>query len=205
MVAYTPDLCIPFFEASDNPCTMLGDTCNPVSVWCSAMQIVEDHLTDLDTIVARTVTAIPLAMVSFVPTDPVAGNVNGTVPFDIVNLDTDNMVDLSVFPGITPRRNGIYIINAQVAYAPIIANDFPDVRIFIGNEQAPEQGGALDAGPVQGTTRGFNTLQYVHLSTHWMFNDTSPQPRTVSVVNTYLTGAVFEAHLTVAWHSDLDG
>lgn len=203
MVAYTPQFCIPFFEPTDSPCLNIGTVCEPQSVWCAAMGIVESNLTAFDTVVARTATAVPLASISF-EGDPDNNTINGTIPFDIVNLDTDNMVDLSVFAGITPRRNGIYGIHALVGIAPVVANDFPDVRIFIGNESAPEQGGALAAGPVSSTTRGFTTLQFIHLSSHWEFNDTSPSPRTISVVNTYLTGGILEAHLSVFWHSDLD-
>ena len=203
MVAYTTDFCLPFFEATDSPCLNLGTVCDPQNLWCAVAELVDAQLTAVDAIVARTVTAIPMARISFEgdPDDEVFG---GTIPFDIVNLDTDNMVDLSVFPGIIPRRNGIYGIHATVGIAPVVTNDFPDVRIFIGNEAAPQQGGTLAAGPIQGTTRGFNTLQYIHLSAHWEFNDTTPSPRTISVVDNYVTSGILSAELAVFWHSDLD-
>lgn len=202
MVAYTPTLCLPYFESSDSPCLNTGTVCDPSTVWCDMMTLVEAQLAAFDLTVNRTAAAIPMASISFNPDDGVV--VNGAIPFDIVNLDTDNMVDLSVTAGIVPVRNGIYGITARIFIAPVVTNEFPDVRIHIGNETAPEQGGALDLGPTQTTTRGFSTAQWLFASTAWDFNDTTPSPRTVSLVNSYINGEVLEAHLDVFWHSELD-
>lgn len=200
MVAYTPELCLPYFEPTDSPCVNLGTVCDPVNIWCDLITKVEAQLDAVDTVMDRVVSAIPLASVSI--TYDSATIINGVIPFDTVEIDTDNMVDLPVFTGITPVRNGIYGITARVLFAPIVTNDFPDVRIYIGNETAPQQGGTLALGPVQTTTRGFNTAQWVFAATHWDFNDTSPSPRSISVFNTYVTGGVLEAHLDVFWHSE---
>lgn len=202
MVAYTSTLCLPCFEGTDNPCLNTGTVCEPSTVWCDLVNLVEAQLESFDDIASRTARAIPIASISFNPDDGVV--INGAIPFDIVNLDTDNMVDLSVTAGVVPVRNGIYGITARIMIAPILTNDFPDVRIHIGNEVAPEQGGGLALGPVQTTTRGFNTAQWLFASTHWQFDDVSPSPRTISLVSTYLSGEVLDAHLDVFWHSELD-
>lgn len=201
MVAYTPTLCLPYFEAADSPCLNLGTVCDPQNLWCNMAELVEANLIAIDTIVARTATAIPLAQVSYY--DPAATFVNGAIPFDVVDIDTDDMVDLPAFAGITPRRNGIYGIHAWVLLNNEPNDDFPDIRIFIGNESAPGLGGVMFTGPVRGTTRGFGVDQWVQLSADWPFSDTSPSPRQISVVN-FLTSGVQEAHLSVYWHSDLD-
>jgi hypothetical protein len=202
MVAYTEEFCIPFFECTDNPCTNLGDVCNPISVWCAAMQAVEAQLTFVDTVIARTATAVPQAKVSLEYES--ATLTLGQVPFDVTELDTDNMVDLSAFQGITPRRTGIYFIHAQVLMAPVITNDFPDICIYIGNEVAPTLGGALSLGPLRSTVRGFNTAQYVHVAGHWEFTETSPSPRAISLQANSANINILEANLSVSWHSDLD-
>lgn len=202
MVAYTPDFCLPFFECTDNPCTTLGTVCEPISVWCEMANRIEAQMTLVDSVVARTATAIPQARVSLVYES--ATETLGQVPFDITNLDTDDMVDLSAFQGITPRRNGIYFIHAQVLIAPLVTNDFPDVRLFIGNESAPGLGGVFFTGPIRSTTRGFATAQWVHLTGNWPFTDSTPNPRTVSMVINSLGIDVLEANLAVSWHSDLD-
>jgi len=202
MVAYTPDLCLPYFESTDSPCLNTGTVCDPSTVWCDLIALVEANLTAADSIIDRTAAAIPLASISYNPDTPVV--INGVIPFDIVNMDTDNMVDLSVTAGIVPVRNGIYGMTARVMIAPVVTNDFPQMEIHIGNEQAPGQGGALDIGPVRAVTRGFNTAQWVFLSSAWEFNDLTPSPRTISLVSTYTASPVFEAHLDVFWHSELD-
>jgi len=202
MVAYTTDLCLPFFESTDSPCLNTGTVCDPSTVWCDLITLVEANLTAADSIINRTAAAIPIASISYNPDTPVV--INGEIPFDIVNMDTDNMVDLSVTAGVVPVRNGIYGITARIMIAPVVTNEFPDVRIHIGNEMAPEQGGGLDLGPVSSTTRGFNTAQWVFASTAWDFNDLTPSPRTVTLHSSYLNGTVLEAHLDVFWHSELD-
>lgn len=201
MVAYTPTLCLPYFEATDSPCLNMGTVCEPQNLWCNMAEIVEANLAANDVIVARTVTAIPLAQVSYVTTTPTV--VNGPIPFDVADLDTDDMVNLSVFPGITPRRNGIYGIHAEILLNNVPNDDFPDVRIFIGNEAAPGLGGVDFTGPLRGTTRGFGSDAWVQISGHWPFTDLAPSPREISVV-LFLTTAVQEARLSVFWHSDLD-
>jgi hypothetical protein len=202
MVAYTPQLCLPYFEAGDSPCLNTGTVCDPSTVWCDLINLVEAQLDSADTVVNRTARAIPMASISYDPATPVV--INGVIPFDIVNLDTDNMVDLSVTAGIVPVRNGVYGITARVMIAPVLTNDFPQIEIHIGNEQAPEQGGGLDIGPVRAVTRGFNTAQWIFLSSAWEFNDLTPSPRTISLVSTYLSGSVLDAHLDVFWHSEID-
>lgn len=202
MVAYTDPWCLPYFECSDNPCTKLGGPCDEVSVWCELINRVEAQLTVVDTIMARTSEAVPQAKVSLAYSS--ATLTLGQVPFDTTQLDTDNMVDLSAFRGIVPRRNGIYYIHAQILMAPVATNAFPDIRINIGNEVAPTLGGALELGPLRSTVRGFNTAQWVYVTGHWEFDDSAPSPRTISLIANSANINILEANLTASWHSDLD-
>lgn len=202
MVAYTDDFCLPYMECDDLVCVTLGDLCDPISPWCQLVNLVEAQLDQFDMIVSRTVDAIPLAQISYYNADSV--DILGEIPFDIVDLDTDGMVNLDSVPGVTPQRNGIYGIHTWMLIAPVATNDFPDVRVFIGNESAPGLTGIPFAGPIRGTTRGFNTAQWVQASGNWPFSDTSPSPRTIRLVANSPGLGILEAHMSVFWHSDLD-
>lgn len=204
MVAYTSQFCLPYMECTDNPCTTLGSECDEVSVWCAMAQAVEAQLDVIDAVVARTATAIPQARVSLIY--DTATTVLGQVPFDTTDLDTDNMVDLAALRGITPRRNGIYLIHGQLQVRDLTTNEFPDVRIRIGNEFAPGLSGVFFLGPLRGTTRGFGVGvdQWIHISGNWAFTDTAPTPRNITMVINSLSVSVLRAHLSVSWHSDLD-
>lgn len=207
MVAYTPDLCLPYYEGTDSPCLNTGTVCDPSNVWCDLAALVDGYLTDLDEIVARTVTAIPLAQVSYQPTVPVI--VSGNIPFDVVDLDTDNMVDLPQVAGIVPSRNGIYQIDAEVQYASAVDNTQVTAYLTVGNANPFPAIGVFFPGAVAVlTTRGASTAPnttapLIRASTLWQFDNTSPQPRTVAVYSNYTGATLTSATLTVSWHSDV--
>lgn len=113
MVAYSSAFCLPCFEAADSPCVNTGTTCEPSTVFCDLVNIVERELNGLDATIARTTTAIPLASVTGVL--GTSDTVPVTVQFDTVEYDTDNMVNLDQDPTvISPTRDGFYVVFAEV-------------------------------------------------------------------------------------------
>lgn len=113
MVAYSSTYCLPCLEGTDSPCVNTGTVCNPSTVWCDLVNIIEDQLNPIDTLLSRTATAIPLASVT--SSEPFNSVIPTTVAFDTVEYDTDNMVNLDLNPTIvTPRRNGVYLVYARL-------------------------------------------------------------------------------------------
>lgn len=112
MVAYSSTYCLPCLEGSDSPCTNTGTVCDPSTVWCDLVNIVEAQLNPIDTLISRTATAIPLASVTG---SEAVGTFPVEVGFDTVLFDTDNMVNLDANPTIvTPRRNGMYMVYGRL-------------------------------------------------------------------------------------------
>lgn len=119
MVAYSPTFCLPCLEGSDSPCVNTGTTCEPSTVWCDLVNILEGVLNPIDTLLSRTATAIPLASVTGVA--PLGQVSPLPIVFDTVEFDTDGMVNLDLNPLIvTPQRNGVYL-----AYAHLITRSLP--------------------------------------------------------------------------------
>lgn len=207
MVAYTPDLCLPYYEGTDSACLNTGTVCDPSNVWCDLAALVDGYLTGLDEIVARTVTAVPIAQVSYGPTT--TRTLSGNIPFDIVDLDTDNMVDLPQVAGIVPSRNGIYQIDAEVQYASAADNTQVTAYLTVGNANPFPAIGVIVPGTVAVlTTRGATTspnttAPLIRASTLWQFDDTNPQPRTIAVFSNFTGSVLTSATLTVSWHSDV--
>jgi hypothetical protein len=121
VVAYSNKFCLPCFEPDDSPCVNTGTLCDPSTVWCDLVGIVDTQLGLIDSVLARTVETIPLASVTGTQ---VSETFPGVVIFDTVEYDTDNMVNLDVNANlITPTRSGIYMafgyveIPAQPTYA----------------------------------------------------------------------------------------
>lgn len=109
MVAYSSSFCLPCLEGTDSPCTNTGTVCEPSTVWCDLVDIVEAQLNGVDSLIGRTATAIPLASVTG------SAIFGGNVEFDTVDFDTDSMVNLDVNPTVvTPRRNGIYMAYGRI-------------------------------------------------------------------------------------------
>lgn len=113
MVSYSSTYCLPCLEGTDSPCTNTGTTCNPSTVWCDLVNIVEEQLNPIDTLLSRTATAIPLASVT--SSGPLDEFAPVTVLFDTVEYDTDNMVNLDLNPTIvTPQRDGVYMVYGRL-------------------------------------------------------------------------------------------
>lgn len=121
MTTCTPVYLLPYQTGSDRPC-------DAPAVWCEFASDVEAQLDRLDAIVNRTVDSIPMAQVRTSTT--VAGTANpggGTpfiIPFDTVDWDTANMVDLSTNPyTITLPFPGLYYAYFQQLYPAQTAGD----------------------------------------------------------------------------------
>jgi len=197
VVACTSDFGLPYQECSDPPCDL-------AQVWCDLVNLVEAELLAGDDVVARTSTAVPLAMIHYEPDVAVALG-GGEVPFDTVLADTDDMVDLTVFPGILPKRNGNYLIDVHLRYGLGLDNAREGAYIRIGNVTMPVIGGTLPAVATAYTRGLTNHDDEVRGSMLWQFNDTSPIPRDITVIDhgTSGTNPLQLATLTVYWHSDV--
>lgn len=114
MVAYSANFCLPCLESSDSPCTNTGTVCEPSTVWCDLVDIVEGRLNEIDRLIARTATAIPMASVT--GEDPLSDASSPVrVTFNTVEYDTDNMVNLDLDNTIiTPQRDGIYMVYGRL-------------------------------------------------------------------------------------------
>jgi len=106
MPSCTP-LGLPYPEPTDSPCT-LADT------WCAFDDAVETQLDSIDSVIARTATATPMAVVATTSmhlfiNNPLVLGTSFTMTFDTVLVDTDNMTNLATNPqGLTIRTAGIY-------------------------------------------------------------------------------------------------
>ena len=209
MVAYTPDLCLPYYTGGDSPCLNTGTVCDPSNVWCDLANLTEGYLDDLDAIVARTSTAKPIAQITYSPATAVI--LSGVIPFNVVDIDTDNMVDLPVTTGIVPNRNGIYQIDAEVQYASAADNATVEAYLLAGNAN-PFPTLTINTGVTgiigilvtRGSTTSPNaTAPLIRASMLWQFDDTAPQPRVITVYSAFTGSVLQSATLTAYWHSDV--
>lgn len=208
MVAVTPNFDLPYQEGSDPPCFGPGAGCdNLTSVWCDFAQLVEGQLDAIDSIIGRTTAAIPMAKVSMTgPTDSDTGTSVVTIfPFDTVEFDTDNMTDLNTAPGIRPNRNGIYRIDFRCFFT----SDGDGLRrvahVAVGTEQEPF---SLAMSTIPSlvtalTLSSANSTQDIFASGLWLFDDTTPAPRTVIVDALGEPIRVLYAALQLTWHSEV--
>lgn len=200
MVAYTTNFCLPHFEGTDSPCLNTGTICEPSTVWCDFIAGVEEQLNGIDEILGRTALALPIGFISYQPTTAVA--VADQIPFDTVLIDTDQMVDLEFFRGVIPRRNGVYLIDAVIKFSGATNDERVGAHIKVGNVTIPVGFG----NPIRVATaisRGETALGTTdtRASIAWLFNDSGPTPRTISVV-TDISRPVTYASLSVYWHSE---
>lgn len=205
MVAYTSRLCLPYLEATDPLCLNTGTVCDPSSTWCDLAVLVEAQLDALDLIVARTGRGIPLARVSYFPTVPtVVGT--GPVPFDTVNADTDDMVDLTSFRGVIPRRNGVYELLAEVVLSTtdqVAAEESEMFFIQAGSEETIDPLTSPDYGVAFQTQRTTAVDRNTYSgSAIWNFTATAPVPRSAIIYSRFNTNPIISASLTVFWHSE---
>jgi len=207
MVAYTPELCLPYYEGTDSPCLHTGTVCDPSNVWCDLVNLVDPILTANDDLIARTSTAVPLAQVRYVAPSPTVA-VLGPIPFNTVDLDTDDMVDLDLYAGIVPRRNGVYQIDAVALYESA-ANDALVTSYIIVDAVAQFVGlstlfpGAIGILHTRGATTPNPIAPMIRSSVIWAFSDTAPSPRNITVNSQYNASPLVSAVLTVSWHSDV--
>lgn len=108
MPTCTPIYGLPYPVGSDRPC-------DQSETWCDFAAGVDARLDILDDVVDRTVDTIPMAQVRLTtahtqPSNP-GGGTPSFVPFDTVDVDTANMVDLASDPYIiTLPRFGAYFV-----------------------------------------------------------------------------------------------
>lgn len=114
MVTRTSPDCLPYFDSTDPICVNTGSTCEPSTVWCDFAAAVDVKLDELDAVVDRTATTVPMAWVELTaPIARVVGDPELAVPFDSVRADTDDMVDLSAnSSGFTFNTPGLYVVFA---------------------------------------------------------------------------------------------
>lgn len=118
MTTCTPIYGLTYAICSDRPCD-IGDT------FCQFANEVEAELDRLDAIIDRTVDSIPMAKVRL--TEPfswdngIGGNANIPIPFDTVDVDTADMVDLTAnSTRITLPRFGRYSVSFQIVISSVI-------------------------------------------------------------------------------------
>ena len=122
MPTCTPIYGLTYAICSDRPCD-IGDT------FCEFANQVETELDRLDGIVDRSVDTVPQARVRLtIPRQQGTNPGGGTlvlVPFDTVDVDTANMVDLVSDPfTITLPRFGVYFIHFNVEGTTAGAGNF---------------------------------------------------------------------------------
>lgn len=114
MVAYTANLCLPYFEGTDSPCVDTGAVCDPSTVWCDVARIIDSTFTTFDDTISRAVDSFPYAQVavSDIPFTFSSGASNlqtHLVIWDTAVGDSDGMVNLTTDPStVTLRRSGIW-------------------------------------------------------------------------------------------------
>ena len=107
MPTCTPTYGFTYALCADRPCD-IGDT------FCEFAGQVDTELTRLDAVVDRTVDTIPQFEVAVGPYTFVGSNRN--VAFDTINVDTDNMVDLTSDPFSFPiTRTGRWFFYFRVS------------------------------------------------------------------------------------------
>lgn len=112
MTTCTPIYGLAYIECADRPC-------DQSTTWCDFINTVEVNLDRIDATADRTVDTIPQAQVRLtIPrtqgTNP-GGGTPQLVPFDTVDVDTANMVDLAADPfTILLPMQGIYFVYFDV-------------------------------------------------------------------------------------------
>jgi hypothetical protein len=94
MTTCTPVYGLPCIDGGDAPCEQSA-------TWCDFATIVEANLDRLDAVADRAIDSIPMAQVRLTVASSQAASPTGSavyVSFDTVDVDTDNMVDLTANP-----------------------------------------------------------------------------------------------------------
>jgi hypothetical protein len=113
VTAYTSNG-LPYQLGSDRPC-------DAPEVWCALTAALETKLASVDTTLARLSPSVPVAKLTRstqldIPMT-VANNSQAVIPYEGVEVDTDNMVDFATSPySIRPRRPGTYFVTAWMQF-----------------------------------------------------------------------------------------
>lgn len=194
MVAYSATYCLPCLEGTDSPCLNTGTTCDPSTVWCDLVNLVEAQLVQVDSLLSRTFTAIPLASVT--------GTANNEafpsqVVWDTVEFDTDGMVNLDVSPlTVTPRRSGVYMTFGYISSInPDVPTEGFEHKTFIQNgtdtyTHATPEISAVSGEPI------YSTAQQIY---PWTLGVSAPFSLAFEVAEVPLHAA----RMTVYWVCDL--
>jgi len=199
MSTCTPVYGLEYAVGADRPCD-INDTL------CAFADSVESNLDRFDAIVDRTIDTTPMAQVRL--TAPFSfdntggGGTTISIPFDTVDVDTDNMVDLASNPfGITMPAFGRYVVNFQLVAAsfPVAITINASVGSLSNTNIGPYDNYLSDASvpvPMNGTY----TVRY---------STTSPSDTTTDDLLLYVTvpasvvTTINSARLTVYWLADL--
>lgn len=122
MPGYTLPDCLPFFLCSDSPCVNTGTECEPSTVFCDLVNILDTRFTVVDNIIGRTTTSIPFAKVARTSTYTLDTNTPGydaRIPWDTVLEDNNDMVNLDLNnKAILVSDPGIYMVSAYWVGTP---------------------------------------------------------------------------------------
>lgn len=188
MPSLTPNFALPYPAPSDAPCDFAEQ-------WCAFTAAVNDVFSTFEQGLARTVPAIPVAILRQTQVTSVPNL--AAMPFDAVVVDTDNMTDLDLDPySITIRRPGRYSVSAYMNHPGTAFPDTQNAFILTG----------LDPN---GFTSVFATI---NLGTGPSYKMTNSLPVVTVGAGTRIqisfnTGAgvnfnVQDYWMSVAWHSD---
>jgi hypothetical protein len=121
MTTCTPIYGLTYAIGADAPCD-IGDTL------CQFADDVEVQLDALDAIVDRVIDSVPMAKVRMtVPLSvviPIGTNYSTSIPFDTIDVDTADMVDLVANPYLmTLPRPGVYLTTFTLRLSSLVAGD----------------------------------------------------------------------------------
>lgn len=209
MPGYTSPDCLPYFLCTDSPCLNTGTECEPSTVFCDLIALVDTKLTEVDDIIGRTTTAVPFAKVArnatFTSNNGIAGY-DSRIVWDTVVEDNFNMVDLDAnSKAILVRTPGLYVTSVYVVGTP------PPTVSNILNVYVGTQVGTFDAQCDSlwrsGTT--YNNLVLQRQITDFDINvahqGAFPVSTIVDFQGTIGTGivTVTYAEMTVYWFGDV--
>lgn len=183
--------CLPCQDGGDEPC-------EAPAVWCEFVSKVEAQLNSFDDTLARTGQAIPLASISIFVNGETFFGLDQPIQFESVDIDTDDMVDLSVSSvAITPSRNGVYMVQGYVVAGVESPSDGLDLRMTITSSNAEN---AVRWNPYIDST----LISFPEFATSLIPWDSGVNgPITVQLYSDELPLNPFTARLTVFWVCDL--
>lgn len=107
MVAYTSTQLLPYQVGSDPPCDF-------DDVWCDFVELLETNFAATDLILGRVSPTRPVARVLRSTSLAVSGSFVVPLPWEAVDFDTDNSVNLAENAFIVPvNRTGTYFVTGE--------------------------------------------------------------------------------------------